>query len=73
MSAALPIDILGHAVDQLMIRLTAGRLSTRALSIAHAQHVATLVRAGYRYDEASQTFWDAVRTAQHLRQEGGES
>lgn len=67
MNAPLPIDILCHAVDSLMIRLTAGRMNTRQLSNAHADHVATLIRAGYKYDEASQTFWDAVHTAQHYK------
>lgn len=69
---ALPIDVLCHAVDQLMIRLTAGRLTTRSLSAAHAAHVAELMRAGYKYDEASQTFWDAVATARQVTEQEGQ-
>lgn len=68
MSAPLAIDILGHAQDQLMIRLLAGRLSVRRLNDEHARHVATLMRAGFKFDEASTCFWDAVHTARHIRQ-----
>ena len=64
-----PIDVLCYAQDQLMIRLIAGRLSTRSLSAAHAEHVATLIAAGYKYDEAAACFWEAVEVARHLHAE----
>lgn len=69
MSAPLPIDTYMHAQDQLVLRLTAGRLSTRRLTAEHAAHVAVIMRAGYTYNEAECAFWDALAMARHCREQ----
>jgi hypothetical protein len=61
------LDLYAAAQDALTERLCAGRLNTRQLSAAHAQHVAILIAAGFGYDEAAAAFWDAVHAAQHVR------
>jgi hypothetical protein len=70
MNAPLQIDILGHAQDQLMIQLCAGRMSVRRLNDAHARHVAELMRAGFSFDAATAAFWDAVAAARTIHEEG---
>lgn len=67
MQNKLAIDTLCDAQDSLVLRLTAGALSTRRLTAEHSAHVARLMRAGFSFNDAECCFWDALAMARTCR------